>query len=519
MNRPDYDVVILGGGLAGGLLLRQLCLSRPDLRVLCCERQRETSYKVGEATVELFSNYLIRRLGLSSYLYEQQLPKNGLRFFFDREGRDASLAQMSEIGSQALPYHPSFQLDRSTLERELRDGSRRLGGEIAEGAKVLAVELAAPHHRVTFADGGAERTVTTTWVVDASGRTGLLAKQLGLRVPVADHRCLAAWARARDVVDLDGANVDAAFRARVRNTSRRLSTVHFMERGYWIWLIPLKGGVTSVGIVGDARRLSRDVLTLAGLRRQLDGHRALRALLAPAEWLDFGGYGQLAYGTRRWFGDRWAVVGEAGAFTDPFYSPGSDFITLANDYACDLIARHADGEAIDARRELYDGYLQFRYAANLPLYRDQYELFGSYDLVATKWNFDIANYYALWLSSYLQDHHLDVDELRHELRQSTFVLRTLGHFGALFARVERAVTERGDYRRNNLGRFAEGLADIDFLAAVGRMDRATAEAHSLAAFGRARARSFALLDHRVADDDRPSLADFVNGRALQFAGA
>ena len=89
MNKPDYDVVILGGGLAGGLLVRQLRLQRPDLSVLCLERSTATAFKVGEATVELFTNYMLRKLGLSTYLYEHQLPKNGLRFFFDNEEKAA----------------------------------------------------------------------------------------------------------------------------------------------------------------------------------------------------------------------------------------------------------------------------------------------------------------------------------------------------------------------------------------------------------------------------------------------
>jgi flavin-dependent dehydrogenase len=519
MNRPDYDVVILGGGLAGGLLVRQLRLCRPDLSVLCIERSAATSYKVGEATVELFSNYLVRKLGLTTYLYEHHLPKNGLRFFFDREQKDAPLEQMSEIGSLGLPFHPSFQLDRSTLERELRDGGKRLGADFAEGMKVLGVEFGEPWHRVSFADGGQQRTVTTRWVVDATGRTSLLAKQLDLRVPEQDHRCLASWARLTGVVDLDGPDIDQAFRDRTRNTSRRLSTVHFMHRGYWVWLIPLKGGVTSVGVVGDTRRLPRDVLTQGGLRALLDGQRATKELLASAGWLDFGGFGQLAYGTKQWFGDRWAVIGEAAAFSDPFYSPGSDFITLANDYVCDLIARDHDGEQTAERRELYDGYLQFRYRANLPLYRDQYELFGSFDLMSIKWNFDIANYYALWVSSYLQDQHLDLAELRHELRQANFVVKALERFGGLFSETERAVTTAGDYGRHNLGVFAEGLGDVAFTTEVGLMDRKRAEVLSLETFAKARARCFELLGRPVGDQDQLGFADFVSGRALAPAGA
>ncbi len=514
MTHSDYDLVILGGGLAGGLLARQMRLQRPDLRVLCLERQTDTAFKVGEATVELFSNYMVRKLGLTTYLYENHLPKNGLRFFFDNEQKNAPIEQLSEIGSYGLPFHPSFQLDRSTFERELRDSSSKLGADILEGCKVEHVEFGDPHHKVTFAEGSTSRTVTTKWVVDATGRQSLLAKKLHLRVPETEHRCLASWGRLRNVVDLDGPDIDQAWRDRARNTSRRLSTVHFMHKGYWVWLIPLRGGITSVGIAGDTRRVHRDVLTRDGLRDFLHSQRACRDLIGDAEWLDFGALGHLAYGTKQWFGDRWAVIGEAAAFTDPFYSPGSDFITIANDYVCDLIARQHDGEHTEERQRLYDSYLQFRYKANLPLYREQYELFGSYELMSIKWNFDIAAYYALWVNSYIQDLHLDISDLRHELRQSTFVIKTLERFGSLFTKTERKVSGQGDYFRKNLNEIAEGLGDLSFPHDVGRMDRSASEAHSLDAFAKARARCFALLGRPVGDG-KHSFVDFVNGRALE----
>ncbi|MFK7742392.1 MAG: NAD(P)/FAD-dependent oxidoreductase [Planctomycetota bacterium] len=514
MTNPDYDLVILGGGLAGGLLARQMRLARPDIKLLVLERTSEPRYKVGEATVELFSNYLVRKLGLTTYLYEEHLPKNGLRFFFDRESKDAPIEQMSEIGSYGLPFHPSFQLDRSTLERELREGSAKLGADVLLDCKVIDVELGEPHHTVTFEEGQQKRTVRTTWVVDATGRASVLAKKMQLRVPETKHRCLASWSRLENVVDLDGPDIDQAWRDRTRNTSRRLSTVHFMHRGYWVWMIPLRGGVTSIGLVGDQRHVQRDVLTQDGLKKFLHGQKACRDLIDQAKWLDFGGYGQLAYGTKKWFGDRWAVVGEAAAFSDPFYSPGSDFITIANDYVTDLISRQHDGEDTADRQKLYEGYLQFRYKANLPLYRDQYELFGSFDLMSIKWNFDIAAYYALWVNSYLQDQHLATDDLRHELRQSNFVVTALQRFGNLFLETERKVTKQGDYYANNLGAFGEGLGDVSFTKDVGCMDRKTSETHSLEAFGKARARCFDLLERPTATTEKLGFVDFVNGRAM-----
>lgn len=80
----QYDVVVLGGGLAGLTLSLQLKNAKPDLSILVLER-RETeaataAHKVGESTVELGTHYLREVLDLKGYLEEHELPKHGLRF-------------------------------------------------------------------------------------------------------------------------------------------------------------------------------------------------------------------------------------------------------------------------------------------------------------------------------------------------------------------------------------------------------------------------------------------------------
>ena len=50
--------------------------------------------------------------------------------------------------------------------------------------------------------------------------------------------------------------------------------------------------------------------------------------------------------------DRWALIGEAGLFTDPFYSPGSDFIAMGNDYVVDLVRRERNGDDVGAHQEV-----------------------------------------------------------------------------------------------------------------------------------------------------------------------
>jgi flavin-dependent dehydrogenase len=466
------DVAIIGAGLAGSLLARQLRRRLPELRVGLFEKSPTTSFKVGESVVDLASNYMVRRLGLSNYLYSNQLPKNGLRFFFDTPDRSAELSDMSEIGTTCFPFHQSFQIDRARLEADLRELAREDGVELHLGARVQALGLSesgdgrATHRFAARTDDSLDE-YRCRWLVDASGRTSLLARQQSLRLPEANHALAAGWARFRRVADLDTVGPDA-FRQRIRHSSRMLSTVHFCYPGYWIWFIPLGRGVTSVGVVSEsAGRAGDPFRTQDGLMEFLGRHRAVGDLLRGAELLDFWSYRQLAYGTRRYFsGDRWALTGEAAAFTDPFYSPGSDFIALENDLLTDLIARDHRGEPGEALRtlaDLYSRYMAFRHEASMRVYRGLYPILGSYELFRVKWQLDIALYYHMWVAQYLRDRHLDPDFVREEVERADLVLNTLANFAELFQTMVDRFQASGRYHRLNLGQFADPLEGVDFV--------------------------------------------------------
>src|SRR5208283_1932200 len=63
--------------------------------------------------------------------------------------------------------------------------------------------------------------------------------------------------------------------------------------------------------------------------------------LAGFSVMDFLFFQEFSYDTKQFYSaDRWACVGEAAAFLDPFYSPGSDFIAMGNTMATRLIGRH-----------------------------------------------------------------------------------------------------------------------------------------------------------------------------------
>lgn len=513
MPGTDFDVLVMGGGLAGSLLARQLSRQCPDARVMVVEKRAETDFKVGESTVEIFADYLIRRLGLSTYLYEEHLPKNGLRFFFDDAERKTPLEEMSEIGSTGLPWIPSFQIDRRRFEDDLRERARVSGVTWVHG-RVRGIELGADSHRVTIEQSGKTELRTTRWLVDASGRAGLLAKLEGWRLPCPNHAIAGAWGRFEGVLEWDDDRPEP-FRSRVRQTSRRLSTNHFCYPGYWIWLIPLRGGVTSVGIVGLPESVPGAWNRPAGFRELLDRHRAVRDLLAPARMLDFGTYPHLAHGTRRFLdARRVALIGEAAAFTDPFYSPGSDFIALENDLTCDLVARDSRSGAVDrARVAAYEDLLQGRFALNLQIYESLYPLLGSFELFRHKWDLDLTAYYDLWLSAYLRDEHLDLERLAAAKQQRPFVQSAVSHFNRRLRLACEDALSNGTYFEGNRGRFLDALATIDFVKDIGG-ERTESEILRVLLASFRRVRRGLLPETDSAERGEPGLEEFVSGQAL-----
>jgi flavin-dependent dehydrogenase len=122
-----FDVVILGGGLAGGCLARQLRMEAPLLRVVVVEKRRhpvrEAAFKVGESSVEIGAHYFQKRLALDSHLRSAQLEKLGLRYFFP-QGDNRDLTSRVELGPPHFAPVPSFQLDRGR-PRELPAAHQR----------------------------------------------------------------------------------------------------------------------------------------------------------------------------------------------------------------------------------------------------------------------------------------------------------------------------------------------------------------------------------------------------------
>src|SRR5438045_2854193 len=135
-----YDVVIMGGALSGGATATLLLRQNPGIRILILEKSTKLSRRVGEATVEVSAYFMGRVLGLTQYLNENHLVKQGLRFYFANE-EVTNLSEASELGGRYQVRLPSYQLDRATLDEEVLRHAGLAGAEILRPASVIDVRL------------------------------------------------------------------------------------------------------------------------------------------------------------------------------------------------------------------------------------------------------------------------------------------------------------------------------------------------------------------------------------------
>lgn len=398
-----HDVLILGGGLAGLTLALQLKRQDASLDVAVIERRAhpvpEAAHKVGESTVEIGAHYFANVLGLRAHLDGEHIRKFGFRFFFSDGRRD--IDRCTELGVSRILPTPSWQIDRGRFENFLGEEARRLGVRFHDGAVVRAIELSADEddHRVAWERDGDSIEATARWVVDASGRAGLIKRKLDLAAPEI-HDANAVWWRVDGFIDPKTWSDDAAWLSRCTPPDRWRSTNHMCGPGYWFWLIPLSSGAHSLGIVCDATMHPLETMNthekaMAWLREHQP--RVAEALDRPEHRLqDFLFLRHFSHGCKQVFsGDRWALTGEAGVFLDPFYSPGSDFIAIANTLICDLVAKDRAGEPFAPYAEIFQ-QLYFGFFDNtMTLYRGQYPLFGDAQVMPVKVIWDYTYYWAL----------------------------------------------------------------------------------------------------------------------------
>lgn len=394
------DVLIAGGGLAGLTLAHQIKSVKPELDITIVERNQfpvpEAVAKVGESTVEIGSHYLNSTIGLSDHFEKHQLKKFGIRCFFGSQQKDFS--EQDELGASQTFGIPTFQIDRGRLENHLATKVQEMGVQLLDGCATEAVDVSGKIKKLHAKNDKGCQILEGNWLVDAAGRQSLLKKKLGLTKPN-QHAGNAIWFRLAKEIQIDDWSNNTEWQNRcIPKGQRWLSTNHLMGPGYWVWIIPLASNITSIGIVCDDQAFEQSSIvdfqsTLSWLQ---SNQPRMAEAMTGAKCLDFKILRDYSYDCQQVFSENgWGISGEAGVFTDPLYSPGSDFIAINNTLICQLINEASNGKDIRFTSAVYQKIVESVYQNTLAIYTGTYGGFGDRRMMGLKLLWDYAYYWGV----------------------------------------------------------------------------------------------------------------------------
>jgi flavin-dependent dehydrogenase len=343
------DVVIIGAGPAGSVAAA--LLAQKGLKVEVLERQHFPRFSIGESLLAQSIEYIDQAGLLDDVVQHGFQFKDGAAFHLNGETTSIYFPDKSAPGPST-----TFQVMRADLDDILAKGAVKKGASVHFGQEVIGFESDENGARVTVKDDkGGERLVEARFALDASGFGRTLSKMLKLETPSDFPTRRAVFMQVKDNI------TEPSF-----DRNKILVSIHPDIPTIWYWLIPLKDGISSVGVVG-----SQEDIEAAGATE----HERLWNLIAKVPYkakvlenaVEFRpaatiiGY---ACNVKSLHGPSFALLGNAAEFLDPVFSSGVTIAFKSAHLATNLIDRQFKGESVDWEtefsKELYVGIDTFR---------------------------------------------------------------------------------------------------------------------------------------------------------------
>ncbi len=325
MPNPDqYDMVIIGGGPAGATV--GTLLADHGHRVLILEANRLPRHHIGESLMpESYSTF--QRLGMLDKLGAANFPRKESVQFVSASGKDSQPYFFTDRDPGA--HSVTWQVPRDRFDQMMLDNARQHGAEVREGVRVSSVNFDGDRAvGVNIGARGSTEAIGAKVVVDASGMSTLLARQLGIRQPHETLKNGAIYAYYKNAKRDEGRNAGATI------------IIQTADRQGWFWFIPLPDGLTSIGVVAPPSYLftGRGDDPLSTLEEEIGHCPGIERRLADAERVGQAFVtSDFSYRARRVAGDGWVLIGDAFAFLDPIYSSGVFLALKSGEFAADAI--------------------------------------------------------------------------------------------------------------------------------------------------------------------------------------
>ena len=302
------DVLVIGGGPAG--TTAATLLARKGWKVALLEKSVHPRFHIGESLLPM-NLPILERLGVLEQVREIGVFKPGADFPRQDDANSVNVFRFDRALAPRFPH--AYQVKREEFDLLLFRNAVENGVDARMQVAVEKVEFGPDGRPGTVhardRDGEALR-FAPRYLVDASGRDTFLGGKLKLKNKNALHQSAAIFSHFRGVVrreGLDAGNI----------------TVERFPHG-WMWLIPLRDDVMSVGAVCFPEYLKT---------RSGDNESFLMQTLrdTPSVWARMGNArriapvhatGNYSYTCARMTGPGWVMVGDAYAFIDPVFSSG-----------------------------------------------------------------------------------------------------------------------------------------------------------------------------------------------------
>jgi flavin-dependent dehydrogenase len=300
------DVAVIGGGPAGSTAA--ILLARRGYKVIALEKAHHPRFHIGESLLPM-NLPVFERLGVLDKVRALGVHKLGADFQANNERGYSTFPFSRAIGNS--PPH-AYQVWRQDFDKMLYDHARGSGADAREGQEVLNVEQKSPRESLlqVQADGGRNYSIQARYVIDASGRDAFVASKNKLRRKNTQHQSAAIFSHFRGAEPRPGEDAG--------NVS-----IYRFEHG-WMWMIPLPGGIMSIGAVCRPEYLKqRKGRTAEFLLDTLNKNTDLKRRIEHAELAgEVRVTGNYSYDSTRMGGPGWILVGDAFAFLDPVFSSG-----------------------------------------------------------------------------------------------------------------------------------------------------------------------------------------------------
>ncbi|KAJ7131942.1 putative halogenase [Mycena filopes] len=313
------NILVIGGGPSGAYAAS--ALAREGYNVTLFEKDHFPRYHIGESLLPSSRSFL-RFIG-----GEEKVAKHG---FTAKVGAAVKLTQHKLEGYTDFitpdPNRAAWNVVRSEFDEILLRHAASCGAAVHEGIAVTSIKFspsdaARPVAAEWKSDKGETGEIQFEWLVDGSGRSGIMStKYLKNRRFNDTLKNIAYWAYWKGAgTYMPGTKRENApwFEA-------------LLDESGWVWFIPLHNGTVSIGIVlneessrakktkftgpNAAKEYYLNELNRAPGAMKLRGNATLASEVKSA--------GDYSYSAPAYAGPGFRIVGDAGAFIDPFFSSG-----------------------------------------------------------------------------------------------------------------------------------------------------------------------------------------------------